>query len=164
MPANPSWLVATGVCIVAAMPQNIPSSVRRVLIHPVGAFALIMLTVWLLMGPSPILAVSLLLLFGSVSLLRIDSRLEPFMTPVLNKDIVGTKEKRRWLSEEILQEEPDAIQERTEEPPLRYNQVTDNEEHPWESETTLNEHTVAIQERPVSTPPEYDESSNSLRH
>ena len=159
MPVNPSWLVAAGICVGAALPQNIPAAFRRFIVHPIGAVALFIVAGWLMSGPSPVLAVSLLLLFGSVSLIRT----EPFQAVILNKDKIADKG-QRWLSEEILHEEPEGIQERTEEPQLLLNRVTPDEQHPWESETTLNEHTSAIQERPISAPIEYDESNNSLHH
>jgi hypothetical protein len=65
------------------------------------------------------------------------------------------------LNEEVLSEDPHGIQERTENPTLTYDEVTDQEAGTWFGEGALDEHPVAIQERGIYTGPESDDAGGS---
>jgi len=165
MPVNPSWVVAAGLAVAAALPHNLPIWLRKSLLSMPGTIVLFSVATWLIAtSSSPVLAVALLLLWGSVSLLPLN---EGFQATVLNKNRIGTDANKvhRWFSEETLNEEPEGIQERTEESQLTLNRVEPDESAEWTSEHVLQGSApAAIQERPSMRPPEYDESSNSVRH
>jgi hypothetical protein len=86
---------------------------------------------------------------------------ESFAAVNLNKDRVSAN---RWIDEEILKEKPKAIQERTENPVMTYDEVVDHDSPPWYGEDVLDEHPIAIQEKHVGTVPEYDEGGASYSH
>jgi hypothetical protein len=144
-PVPPSWLVATGLVVLAVLPHQVPTAGRRVLSHPIAAALCAVGAAWLFWQHHPVLGMALLIFIAAV---YIQSRTtEGFSAPVLNKDQVT--QRRRWLGEEILSEEPHAVQERTDNPSITYDKVDPEEATPWFDETTMNRHPEAIQERPV---------------
>ena len=79
---------------------------------------------------------------------------EPFDAVNLSKDSVQTRQ--RWLVEKDLDERPDAINTRTEDPTLTVDTVQNK--HRWQDEMVLGEHTVGIEERQVGDIPIYTRS------
>ena len=152
IPVEPSWLVSGGLVLLAALPHQIPQ--RRILTTPIGAILFLILAAWV-STKSPVLAMAMLILVASLWILPVQ---EGFIgTPVLNVDTVQHK-KRRWLEEEIMSEEPTAIQERTEDPALLLDRVGKEEsEHLWLDEHTMDQHPAGIQERPVGSLLDYDQ-------
>jgi hypothetical protein len=147
IPVAPSWLVAGGIVLLASMPHKVPVSFRSLAATPLGTTALLGLSAWI-WTLKPVLGIALVLLTAS---LYIRSRTEGFMAaPVLIKDRVR-KDGAKWLSEDIMSEDPHTIQERTEEPNLLVDEVSDEEARPWFVEDTLGESSEAIQERPVAS-------------
>lgn len=104
----------------------------------VGAF-------WLFWRHHAVLGLALLIFL--VGVLFRSRTTEGFSAPILNKDRVT--QRRRWMGEELMSEDPHAVQERTDNPAITYDKVEPDEATPWFDETTLNRHTEAIQERPV---------------
>jgi hypothetical protein len=103
----------------------------------------------------PVLGTALLLLLAAV---RSASYLEGFVAmPTITKDSVGKTKK--WLVEEVMDEDPSGIQERTEGPGILYDAVKQN--HRWGSEEALDEHPEGIQDRPVGSSPIEDTSRPS---
>lgn len=149
IPFPPSWLVAVGLVLLAALPHQIPTTGRRLLEHPVGAllFATLAAVIW---WHHPVLGIAMLLLVAS---LRLRSRVfasaaEGFAPQILIKDRVSPK-RHRWLQEEVMMEDPHIIQERTQDSGFILDRVSEEESKPWFVESTLEESPVAIQERPV---------------
>jgi hypothetical protein len=97
-----------------------------------------------------------LLLFIAAVYIQGSTR-EGFSAPVLNKDRVT--QRRRWLGEELLSEDPHAVQERTDNPSITYDKVEPEEAVPWFDEAAMNRTPEAIQERPVPTY-QYDTDDN----
>ncbi len=144
-PVPPSWIIATGLIVVAVLPHQIPAVGRRVLGNAFVASLFAVAAAWLFWRHHPVLGMALLIFIASV---YIQSRTtEGFSAPVLNKDRVT--QRRRWLGEEILSEDPHAVQERTDNPSITYDKVEPEEASPWFDETALDRHPEAIQERPV---------------
>jgi len=106
------------------------------------------------------LGASLLIFLGGALL---SGPIEPFAATNLNKDKVR-KERQLWFEEEIMSEDPHGIQDRTENPNLSYDEVTEGESSPWHGERVLNEHPEAIQDKAVNRVPEYDEGGSSYGH
>jgi hypothetical protein len=145
IPVEPSWLVAVGLVLLAALPHQIPATGRRVLTHPVGAllFAAIAAVVW---WSHPVLGTAMFLL---VAALRLRPTTEGFAPQILIKDRVRPKGPR-WHQEEVMMEEPTMIQERTADSGgFILDRVSEEEAKPWFVESTLEENPAAIQERPV---------------
>ena len=65
-------------------------------------------------------------------------------TQTISKDKI--EKKHRWTSEEIMFEQPEAIQERSESVLLK-DSVTDQDARPWLGERTMGEEPKGIQER-----------------
>ena len=82
--------------------------------------------------------------------------------PTITKDPVETRKK--WLVEEVMDEDPSGIQERTEGPGILYDAVKQN--HRWGSEEALDEHPEGIQDRPIGSSPieETSRSSSYMSH
>jgi hypothetical protein len=146
---EPSWLVSAGLVLLAALPHQIPQ--RQVLLNPVGAILFLVVAAWVT-TKRPVLGMAMLILLASVWILP--EKTEGFV-PALNVDAV--QKKKRWLEEEIMSEEPTAIQERTEDPALLLDRVGHEErDHRWFEEHTMEEHPAGIQEKPVGSLLEYD--------
>jgi hypothetical protein len=163
-PVDPSWLVSIGIILLTVLPHQIPRPVASLLRHPLGAVliaALAAAIAWY--SRKPVLAVAIVLLVAAV---QIHSTHEGFAVPILVKDRRKDNHESRWLSEEVLNEDPHGIQERTEEGGFLYDEVQSGEERPWFVESTLDEHPQAIQDRPVSTADPHDtpyETGHSIR-
>jgi hypothetical protein len=140
------------------LPHQVPAYIRGFLGSAGGALLYAGATAYLFMK-SPVLAVAMALLFVGVWTYN-RSPVEQFTASLnLVKDRVDVQERRRrWFQEEVLSEDPHGIQDRTENPDLLYDEVSDQERHPWLSEEALNEHPQAIQDRPVPAASDYDNS------
>jgi hypothetical protein len=159
-PVPASWLVSAGLITLAALPHQIPTPLRRGLRHWLGAVAALAVATWVARS-TPVLAMAILLLVVSVALTPASA--EPFVIQTLRKDTVTPHQKqRRWLSEEILSEDPHGIQERTDTPDLLLDLVGDDEKHAWLDEATLGEHPLAIQERPVGSASDPDDGQSTF--
>jgi hypothetical protein len=160
-PVEPSWLVSAALVLLAVLPHQLPSYIRGFLTSAGGVLLYIAATAWVF-TTKPVLAIAMALLFIGVWTYRTNKIQELFTAPVnLVKDRVEDQERRRrWFQEEILSEDPHGIQERTENPDLLHDVVSDHERNPWLSEDMLNEHPLAIQERPISSVSDYDNSGH----
>ena len=162
-PVEPSWIVSLGVIVLAVLPHQIPRAGREAINHPIGRllFAAFAAAVWYL---KPVLGAALLILLAGI-ILHAPPAVEGFAATNLNKDRVREGSgSHKWFDEEVLREEPRAIQERTENPTMSYDEVVDHENELWHSERTLHEQPKAIQEKAVGTVPEYDEGGRSYGH
>jgi len=165
---EPSWIVAIGLVVLAALPHQVPRVGRRVLQHPIGAVLFAVLSGWIA-TKVPVLGAAMFIFLAGVYLsAKATNAIEGFAPIVLNKDSVQKapehKKHNRWLNEEILSEIPDAIQERTDQTYLNYDAVTEQESGKWTAEDILGETPIGIQERTISTEPEYDDSNSSFGH
>jgi hypothetical protein len=160
-PLPPSWIVSLGLILLAVLPHQVPAVFQRFLRMPLGLAVMIGLAGFCY-SHIPVLGIALGIFTWGVYL-HSRARIEGFRGPVLIKDRVRSPAptQKRWLSEEILSENPEAIQERTEDPNLLYDEVSDTEAaHPWFDESVMNIRPAAIQDRPVGTEYEYDESTS----
>jgi hypothetical protein len=155
IPVHPSWLVATGLILLGALPHQVPAAGRRFLQNPMGGIAFAGISAWVAWR-SPVLGVAMFLFLAGVWISA--PMREGFVSPVLNKDSVNRR--RLWHSEEIMTEMPEMIQELTTGPGF-LKDVVDTQAHKWEVETTLEENPVGIQDRPVADLPDYMESQPS---
>ena len=160
-PVEPSWIVSVGLIVLAVLPHQIPESGRHILQHPVGSLLFAALSAWVA-WKAPVLGAAMFIFLTGVILHSKPTR-EPFAAIHLNKESVP-KNSRKWLGEELMSEDPHAIQERTDNPTLNYDEVSEHESAPWHGEGALNEQPHAIQERPVGVVPEYDEGGASYGH
>jgi hypothetical protein len=153
-PIEPSWIVSLGLVVLAVLPHQIPRSGRRAINHPIGRilFAALSVAVWYL---KPVLGTAMFILLVGIML---HPDMEPF---ALNKERAMS---HTWFGEEALHETPRAIQERTENPVISFDEIVDHESTQWHSERVLNEQPHAIQEKAVGTVPEYDEGGASYGH
>lgn len=142
MPVEPSWLVATGIVVLASLPHQVPEYGRRVLRTHLGAmmFAAASTAVFFL---KPILGVAMILLLAS---LLIKQESETFVAQILIKDKARAN---RWYQEDVMMEEPQMIQERTSDHGFTVDEVTDQDAKPWFGEAAMDETPKAIQERSV---------------
>lgn len=160
VPVEPSWIVSLGVIVLAVLPHQIPRAGREAIHHPIGRllFAAFAAAVWYV---KPVLGMSLLIMLAGI-ILHVSSTMETFAATNLNKERVQTS--HTWFDEKVLREEPRAIQERTENPVMSYDEVVDHDTNVWHSERILHEQPIAIQEKAVGTVPEYDEGGASYGH
>lgn len=160
-PVEPSWIVSLGVIVLAVLPHQIPRAGREAINHPIGRllFAAFAAAVWYV---KPVLGISLLIMLAGIILHVSSPTVEPFAATNLNKERVQISHK--WFDEEVLREEPRAIQERTENPVMSYDEVVDHDTNIWHSERTLHEQPKAIQDKAVGSVPEYDEGGRSYGH
>ena len=147
IPVEPSWIIASALIILAALPHQIPAYIRTFLMSSAGGLLYAAAAIWMLYK-KPVLGIAMLLLIVSLRLTHKEGY-EGFIAPVINKDKVSQKP-RRWFSEEVMSEEPHMIQERTDDPAMTYDEISLEEAGArWHSESAMDEHPVAIQERPV---------------
>lgn len=154
-PVESSWIVSAGLIILAVLPHQIPMATRHAVNHPIGRllFAAASAAIWYV---KPVLGTALFILLAGIVLHSETPALsEHFASTFLNKDRVNLKQ--RWLDEETLSEKPRAIQEKTENPAISYDEIVDHDTELWHSERALHEAPHAIQERAVSAVPEYDD-------
>jgi hypothetical protein len=148
IPVEPSWLVSVCIVILAVLPHQIPRTLTRGLQSNLGGllFAAVSIFIFWL---KPVLGTALLLLLAAI---RSASYLEGFVAmPTITKDPVEKSKRQKWLVEEVMDEDPSGIQERTEGPGILYDAVKQN--HRWGSEEALDEHPEGIQDRPVGSSP-----------
>jgi hypothetical protein len=84
----------------------------------------------------------------AIAILLISTNMSDYVEGYSNQSISKDKveQKQRWTSEEIMSEEPEAIQERSETVLLK-DTVTSQDAEPWEDERTLDIHPKGVQER-----------------
>ncbi len=154
VPVPASWLVSIPCILLAALPHQIPPYIRRALLNPIGAILYAAVAVWTATRVPHLGAAMLILLAG---LWLTGRTMEGFQNPFMSKDVVTKQQKRRWIPEEIMSEDPHSIQERSDNPTLTEDEVTGPETQQWFSEEVLDEHPTMIQERPVWTGPAYSD-------
>jgi hypothetical protein len=162
-PVEPSWIVSVGLIVLAVLPHQIPKIGREAINHPIGRllFAAASAAVAYM---KPVLGAAMFIFMAGIILHESSGTPtfnETFAATNLNKDIVNMKEKRRWFDEEVLSENPKAIQEKTENPVMSYDEIVDHDAEPWQSEHAAPH---AIQEKAVAVVPEYDEGGSSYGH
>jgi len=139
--------------VLAVLPHQIPRPLTRALQTNLGGLlfaAGALFIFWM----KPVLGTALLLLLASI---RSASYLEGFVaTPTITKDSVTKRQK--WLVEEVMDEDPSGIQERTDGPGILYDAVKPNQR--WGSEEALDEYPEGIQDRPIGSSP-LEETSRS---
>lgn len=161
-PVEPSWLVAAGLAILTVLPHQIPAPFRKFLRSSIGALLFLALAIFV-SGFTPVLGVAMFLLMVSVRLqgprvegfapgsqgLAARAMHEGFYAPTLVQDAVRER-KQRWQNEEIMSEDPHAIQERTDSPGIIVDTVSEPAKR-WFSEEIMEETPLGIQDRPVPT-------------
>jgi len=156
IPVEPSWLVSVCIIVLAVLPHQLPRSLTQGLQSHLGGLIFAALSLFIF-WKKPVLGTALLLLLAAV---RSASYLEGFVaSPTITKDTV-TKSKR-WLVEEVMDEDPHGIQERTDGPGLLFDTVKGN--HRWGAEEELGEYPEGIQDRPVGSTPTEETSQSSYR-
>jgi hypothetical protein len=131
---------------LAVLPHQLPRSLTRGLQSNLGGILFAAASLYIFWF-KPVLGTALLLLLAAI---RSASYLEGFVaTPTITKDPVVKSKK--WLVEEVIDEDPSGIQERTEGPGILYDAVKQN--HRWGSEEALDEYPEGIQDRPVGSSP-----------
>ena len=153
-PVEPSWIVSVGLIVLAVLPHQIPATGRRVLEHPIGSLLFAALSVFVA-WQIPVLGAAMFIFLAGI-ILHARPR-EHFSASNLNNDKVPKKEKNRWLDEQVLMEEPEAVQVKTEDPVIQYDKVSEEESAPWFDEGILHEKPHGIQEKPVGDVLEFDE-------
>ena len=155
-PVAPSWIVSGALVVLAVLPHQVPRAGRRFLRHPVGTLLFAALSAFVA-WKKPVLGMALFIFLAGIVISGNQTN-EPFAVKINNDRV---KKPHRWFEEEIMSEEPHGIQERTENPVLNYDEVSESESEPWYGERVLDERPQAIQEKPVSAPNEYDEGGSS---
>ena len=147
-PVEPSWILSVGLIVLAALPHQLPLPVSFGLRTGLGATCFALLSAGV-MWKKPVLGMAMFILLAGTWMSNyiegFAGKKEGFTANII-KDAVQNK--HRWLSEEIMNEDPHGIQERTE-----YNMinddVTEQDAQPWLVEDVLGETPMGIQERPV---------------
>ena len=153
IPVEPSWLVSVGIVVLAVLPHQLPRTMTRGLQSNLGGILFAAASLFIF-WKKPVLGTALLLLLAAI---RSASYLEGFIaTPTITKDPVIKHHK--WLVEEVMDEDPNGIQERTDGPGILYDAVKPNQR--WGSEEALDEYPEGIQDRPVGSSP-IEETSRS---
>lgn len=145
IPVEPSWIVAAGLILLAALPHQVPHRFRQFVKSYLGGVISIAGGVWLF-RKKPVLGMAFFLMILGIYATDIAESFSPMN---LLKDKV--QKKQRWYQEEVMSEDPHVIQERTEDPNLLKDEVTEQDAKPWFGESVMEEHPEGIQERPVST-------------
>lgn len=150
-PVAPSWIIASGIVVLAAMPHKLPPHFRAFVRQPLGFLLAAAAIAWLF-TKHLVLGVACAMLIISVVLHR---AVEGFVNPpILIKDVVQKpvqqQKKQLWYEEAVMSEEPTMIQDRTEESTFLHDEVTPEERAiSWYDEEALNQSPLAIQERGV---------------
>jgi hypothetical protein len=164
VPVEPSWIIAAGLVLLAVLPHQVPRAGRRILQHPIGALVFAGLAAYIAIALHPVIGAAALIFVTGVWLSSPVT--EGFAPVVLNKEKVDKKQhhseaKQRWLNEEILSELPDAIQERSDNTYLNYDEVSPQESGRWTVEDVLGEEPTGIQDRAISGEPDsYDNQAH----
>ena len=149
---DPVWMVAIGITVLAALPHQLPIHVSFGLTTTMGSilFGCAAVAVgW----QKPVLGMAMFILLASTNY---SNYVEGFQNILKDK----VDKKKLWASENIMQEEPEGIQERTD--AVIVTDEVKGGSHHWFSEDALGEEPQSIQER--STPTEvYQESSPAFR-
>lgn len=148
IPVSPSWLVSIGLVILAVLPHQIPAFGRKLFGSTIVRLLFAAVSVYIGMI-IPVLGAAMLIFLFSFIMMPVS---ENFVLMNLNKDHVDRK--RHWYVEDVMTEEPDGIQDRTEETNINYDKVSEHKAT-WLSEDVLEEHPIGIQDKPVPT---YDEA------
>ncbi len=145
-------MVAVAIIVIAALPHQIPIPVSWGLRTSIGRI-LGLATSVAVAYYKPVLGMALGILMVSTN---VSNYVEGFSSlkegfgslkegyQTITKDKV--EKKNRWISEKIMFEEPEAIQERSESVLLK-DAVTNQDAKPWLGERTLGEEPKGIQER-----------------
>lgn len=138
-------MVSVAIVTLAALPHQLPIPVSWGLKTPIGRILGLAVSVAIAYY-KPVLgmALGILLISTNMSNYVEGFTLRERFTQTITKDKV--EKKHRWTSEEIMFEEPEAIQERSESVLLK-DSVTDQDAKPWLGERTLGEEPKGIQER-----------------
>jgi hypothetical protein len=152
-PVHPSWIVAIGLSLVAVLPHQTPLPIYRALRSRIGAMLFAALSIYVFWN-IPVLGMAMMIFLVS---LQLNTYVENFVPNILSKEKITNK--RKWLQEEILMEEPESIQDRTDSPGILIDEVTGDSKR-WFVESAMGESPIAIQERPVGSLYAQD-SSNS---
>ena len=160
-PVEPSWIVSMGLIVLAVLPHQIPTVGRHAIHHPIGRLLFAAASAGVAYM-KPVLGAAMFIFMAGI-ILHSDTPTftEAFAATNLNKDRVNPKGRRKWFDEEMLSEDTRAIQERTENPVMSYDEIVDHDAEPWYNE---NEVPRAIQEKAVPTVPEYDKGGASYGH
>lgn len=144
VPLEPSWLVSVVIVILAVLPHQLPPWLSQGLRSRLGGILFAAASLFIF-WKKPVLGTALLLLLAAV---RSATYVEGFVSPpTITKDAV-TRQKK-WLVEDVLDEDPHGIQERTDGPGILYDSVKSNNR--WFSEEEMDEHPAGIQDRPVGS-------------
>jgi len=156
IPVEPSWLISICLVVLAVLPHQLPRSLTKGLQSNLGGL-LFAAGALFIFWKKPVLGTALLLLLASI---RSATYLEGFVaTPTITRDIVAKSNPKKWLVEDIMDEDPHGIQERTDGPGILYDAV--KKDHRWDSEEILDEHPEGIQDRPVGSSPVEETSRSS---
>ena len=133
-------MVSVAIITLAALPHQLPIPMTWGLRTNIGR--ILGLVIAAVAGYyRPILGMAIAILLISTNMA---DYVEGYSNQSISKDKV--EQKQRWTSEEIMSEEPEAIQERSETVLLK-DTVTSQDAEPWEDERTLDIHPKGVQER-----------------
>lgn len=149
-PVAPSWIIAGGVIVLAAMPHKLSPHFRAFVRQPLGFLLAAAAIAWLFTKHVVLGAACAMLILSVV----IHRAVEGFATPpILIKDVVKrsqTENRQPWFEESIMDEAPTMIQDRTEESTFLQDVVSPEERATtWYDEAALNQTPLGIQERGV---------------
>jgi hypothetical protein len=144
-PVHPSWIVSAGFALIAVLPHQTPRYIYTALRSKLGAGLFAILSLYVFWN-IPVLGMAMCIFLVS---LQINTYVEHFSSTNLSKEKVTTK--HRWFQEEVLLEEPTAIQDRTDSPGILTDEIDANTHH-WVSEHIMGETPTEIQEKPVGAP------------
>lgn len=148
-------MVAVAIVIIAALPHQLPIPVSWGLKTPIGRMMGLVVSIAVAYY-KPVLGMALAILFISTNVSKYvegftvneGSSLNEGFTQSISKDKV--EKNHRWISEKIMLEEPEAIQERSESVLLK-DTVTDQDAQPWLGERIMGKEPKGIQERSMQT-------------
>ncbi len=153
-------MVAVATVTLAALPHQLPIPISWGLRTNIGRILGLAASVAVAYY-KPVLGMALAILLISTNMSNyvegFDSFKEGYQS--ITKDKV--ERKHRWTSEEIMLEEPEAIQERSDSI-IRKDTVTAQDAKPWLGERTLGETPTGIQERAMSAQTYQETEYNAL--
>jgi hypothetical protein len=157
-PVAPSWIVAGGLVVLAAMPHKLPPHFRAFVRQPLGFLLAAAAVAWLTTKHVVLGAACAMLILSVV----IHGVAEGFVNPtILIKDAVKKPKEekpRRWYEEAVMAEEPTMIQDRTEDNTFLHDELSPEEKAvAWHDEEILHQSPYAIQERGVPDTDRYPE-------
>jgi len=155
-PMDPSWMVAIVVIVFAALPHQLSIPVSFGLRTHLGRilFAASAIAIgW----KKPVLGMALIILLVSTN---ISEYVEGFSQNITRDNV---NKKGRWYSEEVMNEEPSTIQERTDGIIIR-DDITDQDAKPWFGESSLGETPQGIQERTTPMQPVQETNESHGMH